>query len=50
MDLHLPGKIWAIKEMSDSMITYPLELQRAVTAFQQEARMLGTLTTLTYQK
>ena len=43
LDLHLAGKRWAIKEMSDAIITSPLERQRAITAFQQEAQMLATL-------
>ena len=43
LDLHLSGKVCAIKEMSDAMITDPLDRQRAVAAFQQEAQMLAAL-------
>lgn len=42
-DIHLAGKMWAIKEMSDAAITNPLDRQRAVAAFQQEAQMLASL-------
>ena len=43
VDLHLPGKRWAVKEMSDAYITNPLDRPRAIAAFHQEAQMLGTL-------
>lgn len=42
-DMHLAGKLWAVKEMSDAAITNPLDRQQAVAAFQQEAQMLATL-------
>lgn len=42
-DDRITGKHWAIKEMSDSAITNPLEKRQAVVAFQQEAMMLATL-------
>jgi len=43
VDLRLPGKLWAIKEMSDAAITNPLEKQAVVQAFQREAQLLATL-------
>lgn len=42
-DMHLAGKMWAVKEMSNAVITNPLDRQRAVAAFQQEAQMLASL-------
>jgi serine/threonine-protein kinase len=42
-DQRIPGKLWAIKEMSDAAITNPLDKQRAVDAFQREAQLLATL-------
>ena len=42
-DMHLAGKLWAVKEMSDAAITNPLDRQQAVAAFQQEAQMLASL-------
>jgi len=42
-DQRIPGKLWAIKEMSDAAITDPLDRQRAVDAFRQEAQLLATL-------
>ncbi|MBU0703168.1 MAG: protein kinase, partial [Chloroflexi bacterium] len=42
-DTRIPGKIWAIKEMSDAAITDPLEKQQARTNFRQEALMLARL-------
>lgn len=42
-DMHLAGKMWAVKEMSDAAITNPLDRQQAVAAFQQEAQMLANL-------
>lgn len=42
-DLHIPGKVWALKEMSDAALTNPAERAQAVAAFQQEARLLATL-------
>jgi len=41
-DNRLAGKVWALKEMSESAIT-PAERQQAITAFQREARLLATL-------
>jgi len=42
-DNRIPGKTWAIKEMSDVAITDPLEKQQARAAFRQEALMLARL-------
>ena len=42
-DLRLPGKHWAVKEMSDAAIADPQERQQAVVAFQQEAQLLASL-------
>ena len=42
-DTRIPGKVWAIKEMSDAAITDPLEKQQAQTNFRQEALMLARL-------
>jgi serine/threonine-protein kinase len=42
-DQRLPGKPWAIKEMSDAAITNPLDKQQAVDAFRREAQLLSTL-------
>ncbi len=42
-DIRIPGKTWAIKEMSDAAITNPLEKQHAIAAFRQEALMLARL-------
>jgi len=42
-DTRIPGKTWAIKEMSDAAITNPLEKQQALDAFRQEALMLASL-------
>jgi serine/threonine-protein kinase len=42
-DARISGKTWAVKEMSDAMITDPLERQQAQDAFRQEATMLATL-------
>ncbi len=42
-DTRIPGKVWAVKEMSDAAITNPLEKQQARTAFRQEALMLASL-------
>lgn len=42
-DLHLAGRFLAIKEMSDAVVTNPLDRQQAVAAFQQEAQMLANL-------
>ena len=36
-DARIPGKTWAVKEMSDAAITNPLEKQQAQSAFRQEA-------------
>ena len=43
LDIHLPGKIWAVKEMSESWITDPDERSQAIHAFQQEALILASL-------
>lgn len=42
-DTRLPGKQWAIKEMSDAAIADVAERSQALQAFQQEAQMLATL-------
>jgi len=42
-DTRIPGKTWAIKEMSDAAITNPLEKQQAIAAFRQEALTLARL-------
>lgn len=42
-DLRLPGKLWAIKEMSDATVTDPVEKQRAIAGFKQEAQILSKL-------
>lgn len=42
-DTRIPGKTWAVKEMSDAAITDPLEKQQARAAFRQEALMLARL-------
>jgi serine/threonine-protein kinase len=42
-DDRIPGKTWAIKEMSDAAITDPLDRRLALDAFRQEAMMLATL-------
>ena len=42
-DAHIPGKMWAVKEMSEAAITDPLERQMARQTFRQEALMLATL-------
>lgn len=41
-DQRFPGKIWAIKEMSESNIA-PHERQSAIANFQREAQLLGIL-------
>jgi serine/threonine-protein kinase len=42
-DARIPGKTWAVKEMSDAAITNPLDKQQAHAAFRQEALMLASL-------
>ena len=42
-DNRIPGKTWAIKEMSDAAITNPLEKEQALVAFRQEAMLLAHL-------
>ncbi len=42
-DLRIPGKLWAVKEMSDAAITNPLEKQEARQAFEREAELLSKL-------
>ncbi len=42
-DIRLPGKQWAIKEMTDALITDPIERNEAIESFRQEARLLATL-------
>ena len=42
VDLHLAGKRWAVKEMSDAVYHQSAWIdQHAIAAFQQEAQMLG---------
>ena len=42
-DSHLPGAVWAIKEMSDAALPSPEEREYAVQTFQREAQLLRTL-------
>lgn len=42
-DTHLNGRICAVKEMSDAAITNPLEKERAVQNYRQEAETLARL-------
>ncbi len=42
-DLRLPGKRWAVKEMSDAAITDPAERADALDAFDREAHFLSSL-------
>ena len=42
-DRRLAGKLWAVKEMSDVVITDPVERQRAISAFLREAQILASL-------
>jgi serine/threonine-protein kinase len=49
-DLRLPGKKWAIKEMSDAALIDPVERRQAIEGFQQEARMLAQLDHLNLPK
>jgi tRNA A-37 threonylcarbamoyl transferase component Bud32 len=42
-DLRLVGKVWAVKEMSDTGITDPVEKQRAIAGFKRESQILATL-------
>ncbi len=42
-DVHLPGKTWAAKEMTDVGLTDPVERQRAIALFKQEAQILAQL-------
>lgn len=42
-DARIPGKAWAVKEMSEAALTDPLEKQQAREAFQREALMLASL-------
>ncbi len=42
-DARLPGKLWAIKEMSDAQLTDPAERANAIAAFRREAQLLATL-------
>lgn len=43
MDIHLPGKLWAVKEMSERWVTDPIERDHAIHSFQQEAEVLARL-------
>jgi len=42
-DMRLPGKRWAAKEMSDAGLIDPVEKQRAISLFKQEAQILAKL-------
>jgi serine/threonine-protein kinase len=42
-DTRIPGKLWAVKELSDAAITDPLERNRASQDFHREAHLLATL-------
>jgi len=42
-DVHLPGKLWAVKEMSDAALTDPAEKQLAINNFLREAQLLAAL-------
>jgi serine/threonine protein kinase len=42
-DTHLPGAVWAIKEMSDAALPSPEERAYAVQTFLREAQLLRTL-------
>lgn len=42
-DTHLIGRTWAVKEMTDTAITDPLEKQQAIQVFRREAEMLARL-------
>lgn len=42
-DTRIPGKQWAMKEMSDAAIPTPAERQQAIDAFRQEAQLLARL-------
>ena len=43
LDTRLGGKLLAMKEMSDAALTDPAEKAAAITAFRQEAELLGKL-------
>jgi len=43
VDARIAGKQWAVKEMSDALITGPLEKEEAIAAFRREAEMLARL-------
>ena len=42
-DARLQGKLWAIKEMSDTQIADPAERANAIASFRREAQLLATL-------
>jgi serine/threonine-protein kinase len=42
-DERLPGKMWAVKEMSESSATSPAERQGIIKDFQREAQLLASL-------
>jgi serine/threonine-protein kinase len=42
-DNRIPGKTWAVKEMSDAALTNPLEKQQAIEGFRREAQLLSQL-------
>ncbi len=43
VDARIGGKQWAVKEMSDALITGPMEKEAAIAAFRREAEMLAQL-------
>jgi hypothetical protein len=42
-DARLPGKVWAVKELSDAAIADPVEKQEAIQRFLREAQLLAKL-------
>ncbi len=42
-DTHIPGKLWAVKELSDAAITDPLDRRQASQDFHREAQLLARL-------
>lgn len=42
-DLHLPGNLRAVKEMSEAALANPIERRQAIDGFRQEARELSSL-------
>lgn len=42
-DSRIPGKTWAVKEMSDAALSNPLDRQQAADGFRREAQVLSLL-------